>query len=326
MALDTPTEPSDVVFSPFTRFPTEIRAKIWEASITPRIIRCQQKNSRYSFTAPSKTLPLLITCRESRETAFFYGCYILISTSPCIYFSPKLDYLLFDVGWIPPHVATFKPPIRQDFIIFLESIDPGLLGLRNIMVHPNWSEEPKMPTVSLAQFTKLARVLVATDEKTISFRTEVLFSTVHDIRMYYAHARKHDPKLSTPRISVGCLGWTGLERWRLRHGSQDDRQLVAVFQDYAAMKEHQRLLREEERMFTRERFANPQPSFMQKLRQAREASESSSKSKDVAPVSPPLFVASEPSLEPPSYEDAISTPTGTEMFQLTAEIRDDGDS
>jgi hypothetical protein len=192
------------------------------------------------------------------------------------------------------------------------------------MVHPNWSEDRMMPTVSLARFARLERVLVATDEKSVGSRTDVMFSTVHDIRMYYGHARKYNPELSTPRIAVGCLGWTGPERWSLHHGSHDNRQLVAVFQDYPAMKEHQRLLREKEMKFIKECFSPRQPTFIEKLRKAREASETDSNPKPAAPIPPPPPPPFVPS-EPPTYEDATSTSTDTAMAEPTPEIPEESE-
>jgi len=139
-------------FPIFPRLPAELRAKVWEAAITPGIVRYQRTNGQNVFTAPSKSHPLFETCRESREVAFLYGCYVLLSTSPsCVYFSPKVDYLLLDVGWKatapqflpprnsppPPFAPTGPPKAPQDVILLLEDIDPTLKMLRNVMVHPN---------------------------------------------------------------------------------------------------------------------------------------------------------------------------------------------
>lgn len=266
-------------FTIFSKLPIEIRARIWEKAITPRIIRCNRTNDENIFTAISKSLPLIKVCRESREAAFLYGGYILLRTSPYIYFSPKIDYLYFDVGWEPltPRLFPPTPPKRPcNFVETLEAINPGLKMLRNIMVHPSWSDERMKPTVPLAQFPQLDRLLVSSDEKSIGPRSNVMFDAVHDLRMYYVAVKKQNPNINIPWIAVGCLGWTGADRWAIHHGSRDNRQLVAVFQDYAAMKEHQRLLREEEKRFTQERFASRPPSFMLKLRLAREAYESGS--------------------------------------------------
>ena len=325
-------------FPIFPRLPVELRAKVWEATITPRVVRCQRTNDENVFTAPSKSLPLFEVCRESREIAFLFGGYLLLSTSPSyVYFSPKIDYLLFDVGWkelfppqfppdpfaIPLPAPATSPKVPQDFIVSLEAIDPALKMLRNIMVHPNWSDQRMTPTVPLARFPQLERVLVASDEKSIGFRSEVMFSTVHDIKMYYGTTRRTEPGVITPRIAVGCLGWTGKDRWTMHHGRHDNRQLVAVFQDYAAMKEHQRLLQEEEKRFTEERFGPQQPSFMLKLRQAREAHGTGPK-----PISPVVPTIEDLATKPPTYEDATSTGTPTEESSVepSDEVVDEGSS
>ncbi|TVY25624.1 hypothetical protein LHYA1_G006332 [Lachnellula hyalina] len=315
-STDEVSEISSNRFTIFPRLPAELRAKVWQAAITPRVIRCQRTNDENLFTAPPKSVTLFEVSRESRNIAFLYGGFILLSTTPCyIYFSPKIDYLLFDVGWKsladPPQyprlnaalAAPATPPkVPQDFIVSLEAIDPALKMLRNIMVHPNWNDQRMMPTVPLARLPYLERVLVASDEKSIGLRSEVMFSTVHDIKMYYGITRKTAPEVTTPRIAVGCLGWTGKDRWTMHHGRHDNRQLVAVFQDYAAMKEHQRLLQEEEKRFTEERFGPRTPSFMVKLRQAREAHSTEPKPISILPDIKSLQ-------KPPTYEEATSADT-----------------
>lgn len=298
-------EPQITNFTIFPTLPAELRSKIWEAVLPSRIIRCTRAEDDNVFSAPTKSLPLFETCRESREIALLYGEYLLLSTSPTyVYFSPKIDYLLFDVGWkdlIPP--TWTLPPVHppKDFIASLEIMNPKLRMLRNVMVHPNWNNQRMTPTVLLARFPLLERILVASDEKSIGLRNEVMFATVHDIKMYYGATRKQQPEVTTPRIAVGCLGWTGEERRKIHHGSHDNRQLVAVFQDYAAMKEHQKLLQEEEKTFTRERFGQTIPSFVLKLRQAREASKTGLQSS-----SPKLPEPEDPS-KLPTYDDATST-------------------
>ncbi|TVY31817.1 hypothetical protein LOCC1_G008924 [Lachnellula occidentalis] len=310
-STDDVLEISSNKFTIFPKLPAELRAKVWQAAITPRVVRCQRTNDENLFTAPSKSLSLFEVSRESRNIAFLYGGFILLSTTPCyVYFSPKIDYLLFDVGWKsigPPrypliHPAT-PPKVPQEFIMSLEAIDPALKMLRNIMVHPNWNDQRMLPTVPLAGFPLLERVLVASDEKSIGLRSEVMFSTVHDIKMYYGITRQREPEVTTPRIAVGCLGWTGKDRWTMHHGRHDNRQLVAVFQDYAAMKEHQRLLQEEEKRFTQERFGPRTPSFMLKLRQAREAHSTETKSIPSLPAIESL------SAKPPTYEEATFADT-----------------
>ncbi|KAF4625998.1 hypothetical protein G7Y89_g12166 [Cudoniella acicularis] len=267
-------------FSMFPQLPAELRAKIWEKAINPRIVRCKRVNESNVFTVPSHSLPLFSVSQESREAAFLYGEYILVSKSPShVYFSPKFDFLWFDAGWTSliqraPPVIQHLPgnnttPLKQDFI---DSLPSGLLNVHNIMVHPNWSNERMKPTVLFARFPQIERVLVAADEKSIGFQSKFLLGTVHDIKMYYAVVKRDGAQVTTPRIAVGCLGWTGAERKKFYHANEDSRQLVAVFEDDAAMKGYLRDLHDEEWNFTQGKFTRPRPSFLVKLQKAQEAS------------------------------------------------------
>ncbi|KAH8682807.1 hypothetical protein BGZ60DRAFT_398766 [Tricladium varicosporioides] len=286
-------------FQLFPNLPGEIRAKIWEAAIIPRIVRCKRVNDQNVFTSPSKSLPLLGTCQESRESAFLYGEYILISKLPTfVYFSPKIDYLWFDAGWTSL-IQQPPPPIddpRQVKPKLIESLPPDLLTLRNIMVHPNWTDERMKPAVPLTRLRHLERVLVAADEKSIGFNSKFLLGTVYDIKMDYTIAKRKDIDITTPHIAIGCLGWTGADRRRLHHGNEDSRQLVAVFEDAGAMKNHLKALRDEEWKFTHGQSTGAVPSFLLKLQRAQEATERARK----------MSNAPEPSSMPQTSELSIA--------------------
>lgn len=294
--LSSELEDEPALFRQFPNLPGEIRAKIWEVAIVPRIVRCKRVNEQNVFTGPSRSLPLLDTCQESRESAFLYGEYILVSELPSlVYFSPKFDYLWFDAGWTSL-VQQPPPPIddpRQSKPKLIESLPPDLLKLRNIMVHPNWTDERMKPAVPLTRLRRLERVLVAADEKSIGFNSKFLLGTVYDIKMDYTIAKRKDANIKTPHIAIGCLGWTGADRRRLHHGNEDSRQLVAVFEDAGAMKDHLKALRDEEWNFTHGQSTSTVPSFLLKLQRAQEASErarkmSSAPGPSVAPQAPKL--------------------------------------
>lgn len=255
-------------FAPFPWLPIEIRNQIWKASLTPRIVKWIRKHDQDVFEVPSKSLALLSVNRESREAAFFYGEYLLVSESPrTMYFSPIIDYLFFDPGWIDL-VGLQADSRRPDPVdLFL----PELSAIRNIMVHPNYTEERKMPTVLFEKLRFLERVLVAADEKSIGFQSQYMIGTVYDIDKYYmATARRRIPDVKKPYIAVGCLGWVGLERRSMHHGSEDRRQLVAVFENGNQMKAHAASLREEEWRFVQERFQQGRPKFKLNFRQRRD--------------------------------------------------------
>jgi hypothetical protein len=306
---------SHLSFPMFQQLPVEIRLRVWEAAIIPRIIKCKHSHDRNLFTGPSHPVALLHVCQESREAAFLYGEYDLVSTSPSmVYFSLKYDYLWFDAGWTslePPRyrVRTRPPPTSHDFT---ESLPSPSLKLRNIMIHPNWSDKRMKPTVQFAKFTKLQRVLVAADERSIGIQSQVMLDTIYDLKMYYTIAKQKLPETKTPKIAVGCLGWTGSDGKRLYHTNEDHRQLVGIFDTYAEMKDHQQSLRDLEWKFTRDRFSTPKPSIIAKLQKARELSERNNPTgtdhgEASSPSNDTLDVQMDtPQNEPPTYTDAVS--------------------
>ena len=331
--LDGPLFGSDW-FHFFAKCPVEIRIKIWRAALTPRIIKCKHSNNQNIFTGPSTPITLLNVSKESRETAFLYGEYGLVSTSPSmVYFSPIVDYLWFDAGWTPLAPQEFQaqllqpPPLRHDFS---ESLPAHLMNLQNIMVHPNWSDQRMKPTIKFAKFPRLARILVAADERSIGIQSQVMMDTIYDLKIYFAIAKKHDTKVKMPDIAVGCLGWTGADGRRLHHANEDNRQLVGIFENYGEMKDHQGKLREEEWRFTRDHFATPKPSIIAKLERARELSEKKMKLENPedtkAPSESPRYENSDAERENmqselPAYNDVVSTDLGANATSCVGDVR-----
>jgi hypothetical protein len=243
-----------ITFHLFPDFPAELRMKIWEVSLAPRIVRLLRMNDRSVFTAPSKELPLMWVCRESREAAFLYGKYMrIVGSSSKVYFSPLIDYLWLDPGWTD--WKHWKPRSKDDQ---LRGAYPFLFqDVRNIMVHPNWSGERRIPATSLASLPHVERVLVGADESSIGRNSDVMLGTMQDINSYYLAFKKDRPETKMPYIAVGCLGWTGKERTNFRHGKEDGRQLVKVFEGIGEMKAHVAFLREEQQKFAQDRFDHP---------------------------------------------------------------------
>lgn len=291
--LQTSSPPNDEnissTFAPFSRLPIEIRNQIWKAALEARIVKWIRTNDRNVFDVPSKSLAVLSVNRESREAAFFYGEYIRVSTSPrTIYFSPIIDYLFFDPGWIDL-VGLQASERRPDPI---ETLLPEFCEIRNIMVHPNYTEERKTPTVLFEKLPRLERVLVAADEKSIGFHSKYMTSTAYDIDKYYmATARRRISDIKKPYIAVGCLGWVGLERRSMHHGLEDHRQLVAVFENDREMKAHAASLREEEWRFVQERFQQGRPKLTLNFRKQGQDSrrQSSSSGSGVTIEHPPSY-------------------------------------
>jgi hypothetical protein len=311
---------SQTSFSLFHELPLEIRFKIWEAAITPRIIKCKHSQAGNLFTGTSHPFALFNLCRESREAAFLYGEYVLVSTSPSmVYFSPKYDYLWFDAGWVSlvplrHQGGPNRPPpsalLRHDYA---ESLTARFSQLRNIIIHPNWSNKRMTPTVQFAKFPQLKTILIAAEnERSIGNQGKVMLDTIYDLKMYYTMAKRISPEIKIPRVAVGCLGWTGPDGRRLYHSKEDNRQLVGVFDTYAAMKDHQQSLRNMEWEFTRDRFSTPKPSIIAKLQKAKELSEQKlSTATGSRSSSAPSYDLVDPQADStldtlPSYTDAVS--------------------
>jgi len=276
-------------FQLFSQLPIEIRNQIWKTSLAPRIVKWKRADDENIFEVPSKTLPLLSVNRESREAAFFYGEYQKVSADPrTMYFSPIIDYLLFDPGWVQlvGHTNVNKPdPIS--------TLLPDFSKIRNIMVHPNYTEERKTPTALFENLRSVRRILVAADEKMIGAQRKHMVATVYDIDKYYmATAKRRIPDIKRPYIAVGCLGWVGSERHRWHHPSEDHRQLVAVFDHEDQMSEHAVTLREEEWKYVQNRFKPGRPKSILKFRQPGELGRQSSNSCLGASI-----------LQPPSYSE-----------------------
>ncbi|KAE9374340.1 hypothetical protein N431DRAFT_335330 [Stipitochalara longipes BDJ] len=283
-------------FPLFSQLPVEIRNQIWSLSLAPRIVKWKRADDDNIFEVPSKTLPLLSVNRESREAAFFYGEYRKVSTDPrTMYFSPIIDYLLFDPGWVDlvGHASVNRPdPIS--------TLLPELSNIRNIMVHPNYTEERKTPTALFEKLRSLQRILVAADEKMIGAQRKHMVATVYDIDKYYmATAKRRIPDIKRPYIAVGCLGWVGSERHRWHHPSEDHRQLVAVFDHEDQMSEHAVTLRDEEWKYVQDRFKQGRPKSILKFRKTGELGrQSSGNCLEASIVQPPSYS------EPPTMQTA----------------------
>jgi 2EXR family len=293
-----------LIFPLFSHLPVEIRNQIWKTSLTPRIVKWMRMDDENIFEVPSKTLPLFSVNRESREAAFFYGEYQKVSTEPrTMYFSPVIDYLLFDPGWVDlvGHAKVSRPdPIG--------TLLPELSNIRNIMVHPNYTEERKTPTSLFENLRSLQCVLVAADEKMIGAQRKHMVATVYDIDKYFMFtAKQRVSDIKRPYIAVGCVGWVGAERHRWHHPSEDHRQLVAVFDNEDQMAEHAVSLRDEEWKYVQERFKQGRPKSILKFRQATNASECQSSSSHCGSMDtqPPSYS------EPPSVQIAEEVEAGS---------------
>ncbi|CAL3966135.1 hypothetical protein PZA11_002891 [Diplocarpon coronariae] len=257
----------------------------------------------FESTGKRSTSVVFELCREARRVAMVYGGYLdlgsglqsndesldssegegisrvdsqdqgqyqeLVTKGRHVWFSPVVDYLIFDPLWtdlIPrithAHAQNFQA--RADPLDSL-ALFPGLAlqDVRNIMVHPNYTDERKKPLARLERFAALERILVAADEKSVGAQSKFMMGTVHDLRMYFrADVGRRLLGFKSPYIAVGCLG---RERARARtmglglgrgegegEGDGDRRELVAVFDSVEEMKRQLENLRGEEWRFTQE--------------------------------------------------------------------------
>lgn len=286
-------------FTIFAELPVEIRLQIWALALTPRIVRWIRKNEMNIFSAPTKSLPLFEVCQESREAAILYGSYKrLPGTSGDTWFSPIVDFLFFDPGWIhlvnAPHVTTQVDPLDSLKALL------GIENVRNIMMHPNYTDDRKKPTVMFEKFPMLERILVAADERSIGTQSKFMLGTVYDIKLYYhAVVRRRIPDVMVPYIAVGCLGWVGTERRKMHHDGGDNRRLVAVCENHAQMMIHLNSVREEEWRFIQEHRSQPKLALNLRWQKASvdsvERVQSFSRGGKTYPTTPDL----------PSYSDAV---------------------
>jgi hypothetical protein len=291
-------------FTIFPRLPTELRLQIYILSLQPRIIRWIRKDEMNVFVAPSKSLPLLEACRESRETALLYGSYKkLPGPKGNIWFSPMVDFLFFDPGWkdlVPkPHVT-----LPTNLLESLEVL-PELQDVRNVMVHPNYTDDRKKPSASFERLHSLERILVAADEKSIGIQSKFMLGTIYDMHLYYyAQLKRQNPDVKIPYIAVGCLGWVGDERRTMHHGDEDKRQLVAICDTHAQMMAHLNSVREEQWNFIQARRADPKLVMNLHWRQGAGVEDQ------------PMISKTHPTtVDLPSYSNAIAPKSGWETAE-----------
>jgi hypothetical protein len=298
-------------FPLFSQLPIEIRNQIWKLSLAPRIVKWKRTDDESVFEVPSKTLPLLSVNRESRKATFFYGKYKKVSADPrTMYFSPIIDYLLFDPGWVDlvGHANLNRPdPIG--------TLLPEFSNIRNIMVHPNYTEKRKTPTALFEKLRSIQRILVAADEKMIGAQRKHMVATVYDIDKYYmATAKRRIPDIKRPYIAVGCLGWVGSERHRWHHPNEDHRQLVAVFDHEDQMSEHAATLRDEEWKYVQDRFKQGRPKSILKFKKTGELGpQSSTNCSGASIVRPPTY--SEPTTMQTRSPNKADQPTQDDSLE-----------
>lgn len=141
--------------------------------------------------------------------------------------------------------------------------------VKKIMVNPNYTDSRLRPGIPVQNFTALERILVVADEKSLGAQGKFLLASVYDLQKYYEGMKRKDSGVKIPYIAIGCLGWTGEEKGKLVHGEEDARQLVAVFDSHAQMKDYLGVMREEEVRFLKERFEGKNSGFKLKFREGK---------------------------------------------------------
>ncbi|KAM3082304.1 hypothetical protein ACMFMG_004748 [Clarireedia jacksonii] len=214
----------------------------------------------------------------------------------------NINWLLFDPTWFesePPHMHG-PSSAQQKREQSMNSILPCLESIQNLMVHPNWSGVRVRPLVLFGTLPSVKKVLVAADEKSIGLQSKVLMESTWDIRSYYQSINAQ-----LPYIAIGCLGWTGDDRWSMQHGDGDTRELMGIFESYATMHIHKKALENERRMFTEQRVMDPE--LVRKLRSLGPTS--NAQNSPSAPDLPPAYwevVSNELHVEDNSSDQTLS--------------------
>jgi len=240
-------------FHLFSKFPAEIRIRIWQLAFTPHIIRWVRTDDE--ATPSSNRFPyshrqniIHHANREAREAIFLHAKFVKLGLAEGHRYSPSYDYLHLDPAW----KKLSKPQLPVDPFSSL-SFDHHLI--RRIMVNPNYTEERMKPGLAFEKLPELREVLVVADEKSVGMKKKFMLASVYDLQKYFEGAKRRDPSIRIPYIAVGCLGWVGNDRMRIWHSMEDRRQLVAVFENSNEIQEHLSKVRGEETQFLERTFS-----------------------------------------------------------------------
>jgi hypothetical protein len=240
-------------FELFVALPTEVRIRIWQLAFTPHIIRWVRTDdegnpSRNQFPYSPRQNAVYHVNRESRESISLLAKFVALDNQAHHKYGPSHDYLHLDTAWR----ELSKPQLSNDPFTLLP-FDCRLVG--RIMINPNYTEQRMKPGLAFEKLPNLREVLVVADEKSVGLKDKFMLASVYDLRKYFEGAKRQNPKIKLPRIAVGCLGRVGRDRLQIAHSMEDRRQLIAVFDNQAEIKEHLNKVREEESNFLRSTFS-----------------------------------------------------------------------
>jgi hypothetical protein len=165
-----------------------------------------------------------------------------------------IDYLHLDPAW---RQLTAAQLARDPF----SSLSFDVQSIKKIMVNPNYTDDRMKPGLALERLSSLEEILVVADEKSVGLKGKFMLASVYDLQKYFEGIKRQHPKTRIPYIAVGCLGWVGEEKRQLSHPSEHKRELVAVFDSQAELKEHLVKMRDEEVNFLQTRFHGKQTGF-----------------------------------------------------------------
>ncbi|TAQ90704.1 hypothetical protein B7494_g990 [Chlorociboria aeruginascens] len=191
---------------------------------------------------------------------------------------PYENYLYLDPSWIERGIPVWTRGM-QEFILRGNDDRNALLAklgrVRRLMVIPNWADGPSRPLLEIRSIPSVTEILIAADDKTISFQKTILLQTISDLRSHY----KTSPcpfNQSMPEISIACLGWptTNIDSFlnidlskerSITRGEEDKRVLLKILRDTDELYGFAMSLKEQwrEKYF---RTRPKQPSVVDKVR------------------------------------------------------------
>ncbi|KAH8594621.1 hypothetical protein B0O99DRAFT_595123 [Bisporella sp. PMI_857] len=273
---NSPRQCSAAMFSVFPELPTELRMRVWQLALEPRIVRWSQTSSsdgsHSAFEAFPKSVSLLSVSQEARTAAFLYGEYQTLNTKSKIYFSPMLDYLWFNPGWFDSR-SVFAQQRTTTLALEMGAVFQDFACVKKVMVHPNWDTEfEAKPSIQFTRLPLVEQVLVVADEKSVGLRSEIMLRTTKEVARHYVMFHEGKQNIRYPHVAVGCLRWSAAGKGQSPRSPGSGPQLVAIFESSEEMKAHLSSVLKAELEFTKQRFG--QPKIVHKLRFKQRPTES----------------------------------------------------
>ena len=111
---NAPWVPFLEIFSLFTELPIELRQRIWQLTLEPRVLEIQYKREKCQFFTKAAIPVALRACQDSRAAvAYLYPmCFDITINQPSIVFNGSIDILYFD-SCLGPELTKFVLSLRK---------------------------------------------------------------------------------------------------------------------------------------------------------------------------------------------------------------------